>query len=118
MGQSTAQTRPRLPSLRPQSEASLEHGLPPAPAPLPCIFPKDWYEAPAPRCVGGGGLGLNFPGLWRRLWEVEEQRSRCHSGPGPPRLPLQPLREMAFPWGQLSPCGLGLFLPLLASPFF
>lgn len=68
--------------------------------------------------VGGGGLGLNFPGLWRRLWEVEEQRSRCHSGPGPPRLPLQPLREMAFPWGQLSPCGLGLFLPLLASPFF
>lgn len=44
---------PPPPFPTPRSEASLEHGLPPTPAPLPCIFPKDWYEAPAP--PGGGG---------------------------------------------------------------
>lgn len=98
------------------SEASLEHGLPPAPAPLPCIFPKDWYEAPAPS-GGGGGAGTQLPGpvvppLGSRrteeqvpLWAMTTPSSSAAAqGNGPPLGPAVPSR--AGP------------LPLLASPFF
>lgn len=108
MGQSTAQTRPRLPSLRPQSEASLEHGLPPAPAPLPCIFPKDWYEAPAPRW--GGGAGTQLPGpvappLGSRRTEEQvplragttPSSSAAAQGNGLPLGPAVPLRAGPLP---------------------